>query len=60
MVPSRKRGDRLRLRDGECLDMNGVKYSNEYQYRSKIKQENKNLTEPDDGTQSETFSFNCN
>jgi hypothetical protein len=30
-----KRGDRLRLRDGECLDMNGVKYSNEYQYRSK-------------------------
>jgi hypothetical protein len=60
MVPSRKRGDRLRLRDGECLDMNGVKYSNEYQYRSKIKQENKNLTKPDDGTQSETFSFNCN
>jgi hypothetical protein len=32
---SRKRGDRLRLRNGECLDMNGVKYSNEYQYRSK-------------------------
>jgi hypothetical protein len=25
--------------------MNGVKYSNEYQYRSKIKQENKNLTQ---------------
>jgi hypothetical protein len=41
----------LRLRDGECLDMNGVKYSNEYQYRSKIKQENKNLTKPDDGAQ---------
>jgi hypothetical protein len=40
--------------------MNGVKYSNEYQYRSKIKQENKNLTKPDDGTQSETFPFNCN
>jgi hypothetical protein len=57
MVPSRKKGDRLRLRNG-CLDMNGVKYSNEYQYRSKIKQENKNLTH--DGTQSETFSFNCN
>jgi hypothetical protein len=29
--------------NGECLDMNGVKYSNEYQYRSKIKQENKIL-----------------
>jgi hypothetical protein len=29
---SRKK-DRLRLRNGECLDMNGVKYSNEYQYR---------------------------
>jgi hypothetical protein len=40
-----ERGDRLRLRNGECLDMNGVKYSNEYQYRSKIKQENKNLTQ---------------
>jgi hypothetical protein len=39
-----KRGDRLRLRN-ECLNMNGVKYSNEYQYRSKIKQENKNLTQ---------------
>jgi hypothetical protein len=39
------RGDRLRLRNGECLDMNGVKYSNEYQYRSKIKQEAKNLTQ---------------
>jgi hypothetical protein len=25
--------------------MNGVKYSNEYQYRSKIKQEKKNLTQ---------------
>jgi hypothetical protein len=36
---------RSRLRNGECLDMNGVKYSNEYQYRSKIKQENKNLTQ---------------
>jgi hypothetical protein len=34
---------RLRLRNGECLDMNGVKYSNEYQYRSKIKKENKIL-----------------
>jgi hypothetical protein len=54
MVPSRKRGDRLRLRNGECLDMNGVKYSNEYQYRSKIKQEKKkSYPEPDDGTQSE-------
>jgi hypothetical protein len=25
--------------------MNGVKYSNEYQYRSKIKQEKQNLTQ---------------
>jgi hypothetical protein len=55
------RGDRLRLRNGECLDMNGVKYSNEYQYRSKIKQESKkSYPKPDDGTQSGTFSFNCN
>jgi hypothetical protein len=41
MVPPEK--GRLRLRNGECLDMNGVKYSNEYQYRSKIKKENKIL-----------------
>lgn len=36
---------RLRLKDGECLDMDGVKFLNEYQYRYKIKQENKGLTE---------------
>jgi hypothetical protein len=38
-----KGGDRLRLRDGECLDMNGVKYSNGSINidQSKIKQENK-------------------
>lgn len=38
-------GDQLRLRDGECIDMNGVVYANEYQYRSKVKQENKSLTQ---------------
>ena len=41
-----KKGNaRLRLRNGECLDMSGVKYSNEHRYRSKIKQENKNLNQ---------------
>jgi hypothetical protein len=49
MVPSRK-GAIVCVCDGECLDMNGVKYSNEYQYRSKKKE-----TYPShhDGTQSE-------
>jgi hypothetical protein len=60
MVLSRKKGDRLRLRDGECLDMNGVKYSNEYQYRSKIKQESKNLTQSQIMDAIRTFPFNCN
>jgi uncharacterized membrane protein len=54
-----KRGDRLRLRNGECLDMNG-KYSNEYQYRSKIKQENKNLTQSQMMERNQKRSFNCN
>ncbi|MCF4101146.1 hypothetical protein L1I30_05675 [Gillisia sp. M10.2A] len=37
--------DQLRLRDGECLDSDGVKYRNEYQYRYKVQQENKGLTQ---------------
>jgi hypothetical protein len=37
--------DRLRLKDGECLDSDGIKYRNEYQYRYKIQQENKGLTQ---------------
>ncbi len=41
-----KNGNRLRLKDGECLDMDGIKYRNEYQYRYKIQQENKGLTQP--------------
>ena len=38
-------GKRLRLQDGECLDGDGVKYRNENQYRHKVNQENKGLTE---------------
>jgi hypothetical protein len=38
-------GDKLRLHDGECIDLNGVIYANEYLYRSSVKQENKALTE---------------
>ena len=34
---------RLRLKDGECLDNDGIMYRNEYQYRYKIQQENKGL-----------------
>lgn len=33
-----------RLRDGECMDMDGIKYRNEYQYRFKVQQENKGLS----------------
>ncbi len=36
--------DRLRLKDGECLDNDGIKYRNEYQYRYKIMQEDQGLT----------------
>jgi uncharacterized protein YxjI len=36
---------RLRLKDGECLDNNGILYRNEYQYRYKVQQENKGLAE---------------
>lgn len=34
---------RLQLSEGECLDSGGAKYSNEYEYRRRIVQENKNL-----------------
>tara|TARA_R110000868_G_scaffold200671_1_gene448181 strand:+ start:23994 stop:24650 length:657 start_codon:yes stop_codon:yes gene_type:complete len=37
--------DRLQLKDGECLDNDGIKYRNEYQYRYKVQQENKGLSE---------------
>ncbi|RKS53922.1 hypothetical protein BC962_2189 [Gillisia mitskevichiae] len=40
-----REGEKLRLRDGECLDMDGVKYNNEYQYRFKVMQENKGLSQ---------------
>lgn len=39
-----REGKKLRLRDGECLDMDGVKYHSEYQYRFKVRQENKGLS----------------
>jgi hypothetical protein len=38
-------GDRLKLKNGECLDGDGIKYRNEYQYRYKVGQENKGLTQ---------------
>lgn len=37
--------DRLRLRDGSCLDMDGVLYSDEYKYMQKLNKENKGLSE---------------
>jgi hypothetical protein len=37
--------DRLRLKDGQCLDNDGVMYRNEYQYRYKVQQENKGLSQ---------------
>jgi hypothetical protein len=37
-------GKRYRLAEGECLDGDGALYRNEYQYRHKIEQENKNLS----------------
>ena len=36
---------RLRLKDGQCLDNDGIMYRNEYQYRYKIQQENKGLSQ---------------
>lgn len=38
-------GSRLKLKNGECLDGDGIKYRNEYQYRHKVSQENKGLTQ---------------
>jgi len=38
-----KDGKQLRLKNGECLDNDGIKYRNEYQYRYKIQQENQDL-----------------
>ena len=38
-------GNRLKLKNGECLDGDGIKYRNEYQYRYKVGQENKGLTQ---------------
>ena len=40
-----KDGKHLKLKKGECLDNDGVKYRNEYQYRYKIQQENKGLSQ---------------
>lgn len=40
-----REGEKLRLKEGECLDMDGVKYNNEYQYRFKVMQENKGLSQ---------------
>jgi ferredoxin-like protein FixX len=40
-----RNNNRLRLKDGECLDNDGVKYRNEYQYRYKVQQENKGLSD---------------
>lgn len=40
-----KDGKQLKLKNGECLDGDGVKYRNEYQYRYKVQQENKGLTQ---------------
>ncbi len=38
-------GEQFRLKDGECLDMYGIRYRNEYQYRYKVKKENKGLSQ---------------
>jgi len=40
-----RNGERLRLQEGECLDGDGIKYRNEYQYRYKVNQENKGLAQ---------------
>jgi hypothetical protein len=37
-------GAHLKLQNGECLDGDGIKYRNEYQYRYKVNQENTGLT----------------
>ncbi|MEZ4875713.1 MAG: DUF6799 domain-containing protein [Flavobacteriaceae bacterium] len=38
--------EQLKMQNGECLDQDGILYRNEYQYRYKIQQENKGLTQP--------------
>lgn len=35
----------LKLKDGECIDNDGIMYRNEYQYRYKVNQENKGLSQ---------------
>ena len=40
-----KNRKQLRLKSGECLDMNGETFKNEYQYRYKIMQDNKGLAQ---------------
>jgi len=40
-----REGEQLRLKNGECLDGDGIKYRNEYQYRYKVIQENIGLAQ---------------
>ncbi|WP_242158907.1 DUF6799 domain-containing protein [Aestuariivivens sediminis] len=40
-----RNGVQLRLKDGECLDNDGIIFLNEYQYRYKIQRENRGLSE---------------
>lgn len=40
-----KEGKQFKLQNGECMDNDGIKYRNEYQYRFKVQQENKGLTQ---------------
>jgi len=44
-VYTTKEGKQLRLKNGECLDNDGIKYRNEYQYRYKIQQDNAGLSQ---------------
>ena len=36
-------GKQFKLKNGECMDSDGIVYRNEYQYRYKVQQENKGL-----------------
>lgn len=38
-------GERLRLKNGECLDGEGIKYRNEYQFQYKVYEENSGLAQ---------------
>ncbi|NHF59642.1 hypothetical protein FK220_009840 [Flavobacteriaceae bacterium TP-CH-4] len=40
-----KDGQQMQLQEGECLDSDGIKYRNEYQYRRKIQEGTQGLTE---------------